>query len=163
MLLPGAKIWKIDLKDAYLAIPLSVYIQKVCQIPVEAPSFRVLLPLLPTFFCSSGLYKVAKSPFLCLEQAQSKNNNLHALNGIFVGGLVDDKEYTDIHTWTLKVSYQYQKVLPRADIDFRISRGDSKFCGNVFEPSWRESPESIESMQGIPRKQFVIFKSWKMW
>ena len=38
-------------------------IQKVCQIPVERPSIRVLLPLLRAFSSSSGLYKVIKSPY----------------------------------------------------------------------------------------------------
>ena len=78
MLLPGGKMCKIDLKDGYFAIPLSPVseIQDVCQIPVEKPSVQVLLPLLQTFSCSSGLYKVIKSPYLSLEKTQYKNNNL---------------------------------------------------------------------------------------
>ena len=77
-LLPGGKMCKIDLKDAYFAIPLSPVceIQDVCQIPVERPSIQVLLPLLRTFSCSSGLYRVIKSPYLSLEKTQYKNNNL---------------------------------------------------------------------------------------
>ena len=47
-------------------------------------------------------------------------------------------------------------MLPRVNIDFKISLGDSRFCGNVFKPSQREIPESTESMQGNPRKQFVF-------
>ena len=71
-------------------------IQKVCQIPVERPSIRVLLPLLRAFSSSSGFCKAIKSPFLSLEKAQCKNNNLprrHATNGTFTGGLVDGKKY----------------------------------------------------------------------
>ena len=71
-------------------------IQKVCQIPVERPSIRVLLPLLRAFSSSSGFCKAIKSPFLSLEKAQCKNNNLprlHATNGTFIGGLVDGKKY----------------------------------------------------------------------
>ena len=50
------------------------------------------------------------------------------------------------------VSAQYQKVLPRANIDFRIYWGDKRFCGNDFEPSQRETPQSTESLPGNPRK-----------
>ena len=39
-------------------------IQEVCQIPVERPSIRFLLPLLRAFSSSSGFYKVIKSPYL---------------------------------------------------------------------------------------------------
>ena len=49
-------------------------------------------------------------------------------------------------------------MLPRVNIDFIISRGDSRFCGNAFKPSQREIPESTESMQGNPRKQFVFLR-----
>ena len=52
------------------------------------------------------------SPFSALdlstEKTQSKNNNLlqrHALNGILVGGFVDGKGYSDIHTPSLGVSH----------------------------------------------------------
>ena len=38
--------------------------QKVCQIPVERPSIRVLLPLFRAFSSSSGFYKAIKSPYL---------------------------------------------------------------------------------------------------
>ena len=130
-------------------------IQKVCQIPVERPSIRVLLPLLRAFSSSSGFYKAIKSPYLSLEKAQCKNNNLprrHATNGIFIRGLVDGKRYTDIHTSTLRVSDQYQKVLPRANIDFRIYRGDSIFWGNNFGSSQGKTPQSTESLPGNPRK-----------
>ena len=50
-------------------------IQDVCQIPVGRPSIRVLLPLLWAFSSSSGFYKTIKSPYLCFEKAQCKNNN----------------------------------------------------------------------------------------
>ena len=65
-------------------------------------------------------------------------------------GLVDGKRYTDTHTIT--VSDQYQKVLPRANINFIISRGDSKFYGNNFQTSQGETPQSTESLSGNPRK-----------
>ena len=58
----------------------------------------------------------------------------------------------DIFTSTLRVSGQYQKVLPRANIDFRISWGDKRFCRNDFEPSQRETPQSTESLPENPRK-----------
>ena len=130
-------------------------IQKVCQILVERPSARVLLPLLWAFSSSSAFYKTINSPYLSLEKAQCKNNNLprrHATNCIFIRGLADGKKYTDIHTSTLRVTHQYQKVLPRANIDFRISRGDSRFCGNYFESSQRETAQRTESLPGNPRK-----------
>ena len=76
----------------------------------------------------------------------------HATNSIFIRGLVDGKRYSDIHTSTLRFSDQYQKVLPRANIDFRISRGDSRFWGNDFEPSQGETPQSTESLPGNLRK-----------
>ena len=78
-----------------------------------------------------------KRPYLTLEKAQGKNNNLpqqHAPNGICIRGLADGKRYTDI-TSTLKVSDEYQEVLTGANIDFTISRGDSKFWENDFGPS----------------------------
>ena len=89
--------------------PLVSEIQKVCQIPVERPSIRVLLPLLRAFSSSSGFYNAIKSPYLSLEKTPCKNNNLpqrHATNGIFIRGLVDGKRYTDIHTSTLRFSDQ---------------------------------------------------------
>ena len=95
------------------------------------PSLQSLLPLLQAFSSSSGFY---------------------ATNGIFIRRLVDGKRYTDIHTSTIRVSDQYQKVLPRANIDFRISRGDSRFWGNDFEPSQGKTPQSTESLPGNPRK-----------
>ena len=131
-------------------------IREVCQIPVERHSIRVLLPLLRAFSSSSGFYKVNKSLYLSLEKAQYKNNNLprgHAPNGIFIRGLVDGKRYTDIHTSTLRVSDQYQKVLPRANIDFRISWGNSRFWGNDFEHFQGETSQSTESLSGNPRKR----------
>ena len=67
--------------------------------------------------------------------------------------LIDGKGYTDIHPSTLRLSDQYQEVLPRANIDFRNCRGDSWFCGNDFEPFQRENPKSTESMQGNTRKR----------
>ena len=48
--------------------PLVSETQEVCQIPVENPSIRVLLPLLRAFSSSSGLYKVIKSPYLSPEK-----------------------------------------------------------------------------------------------
>ena len=78
-------------------------IQEVCQISVERPSIRVLLPLLRIFSSSSGLCKVIKGPYLSLEKAQCKDKNLprqHPPNRIFIRGLVDFKRYTDIHTLT---------------------------------------------------------------
>ena len=135
-------------------VPVSE-IQKVCQIPVERSSIQVLLPFLQAFSTSSSFYKAIKSLYLSLQKTQCKNNNSprqHATNGIFIRGLFDGKRYTDIHTSTLRFSDQYQKVLPRANIDFRISRGDSRFWGNDFEPSQGKTPQSTESLPGNPRK-----------
>ena len=127
-------------------------VQEVCQTPVESSSIRVLLPLPRDFSSSSGFYKAIKSPYLSIEKAQYKNNNLprrHATNGISLEDLLTAR---DIFTSTLRVSGQYQKVLPRANIDFRISWGDKRFCRNDFEPSQRETPQSTESLPGNPRK-----------
>ena len=131
-------------------------IHKVCQIPVERPSIRVFLPLLRDFSSCSGFHKAIKSLYLSLEKAHSKNSNLprrHATNGVFIRGLVDGNRYTDIHTSTHTVSNQYQKVLPRANADFRISRGDSRFWGNDLEPSQGKTPQSTESLRGNPRNR----------
>ena len=127
-------------------------IQEVFQIPVERPSIRVLFPLIWTFSSSSGFYKAIKRPDFSLEKAPCKNNNLsrrHATTSIFFRGLVVGSRYTDIHTSTLRVSDRYQKVLPRANIDFRVSRGDSRFWGNDFEPSQGKTPQSTESSTAI--------------
>ena len=121
---------------------------------MERPSIQILLPLLQAF-SSSSFYQVIKSPYLSLEKAQCKNNNLprrHAPNDIFIRGLNDGMRYTDIHTSTRRVFDQYQKVLPTANIDFRISWGHSRFWGNEFEPSQGETPQSTESLPGYPRK-----------
>ena len=121
-------------------------IQEVCPIPVVKPSIQVLLPLLWAFSSSSYFYKVIKNPYLSIEKVQCKNNNLprrHAVNGIFIRGFVDGKRYTDIHTSALRVSDQYQKVLPRAKINFKISRDDSRIWRNDFEPFQGETSQSI--------------------
>ena len=100
------------------------------------------------FFPFSPATLFFTSPYLYLEKAQYKNNNLprpHAPNGIFI-------RYTDIYTSTLIVSDQYQKVLSGFNIDFRISWGMSIFWGNDFEPSQRETLQSMESIPGSPRK-----------
>ena len=84
MLLSGDKMCKIDLKDAYFVIRLSVCmsvcqyvrIQEVCQFPVERSPIQVLLSLLWTFSSSSGFYEAIKIPHLSLEKGQCKNNNL---------------------------------------------------------------------------------------
>ena len=63
--------------------------------------------ILRAFSSPFGFYKVIKSPYLSLEKAQCKNNNLprrHAPNGIFIRELVNGKRYTDIHTSTFRVS-----------------------------------------------------------
>ena len=142
-------------KGCLLCNPPVSEIQEVCQVSVERPSIRVLFLLLRALSSSLGFYKAIKIPYLSLEKAQCKNNNLplrHATNGIFIRGLVEGKRYTDIHTSTLRVSDQYQKVLPRANIDFRIYRGDSIFWGNNFGPSQGKTPQSTESLPGNPRK-----------
>ena len=100
------------------------------------PSF--FLSFLLAFSSSSDLYKVIKNLYLSLEKAQCKNNSLprwHVPNGIFTTRLVDGIRYTDVYTSTLRVSDQHQKVVPRANIHFRISRSDSRFWGNDIEPS----------------------------
>ena len=79
-------------------------------------SIKVLLSLMPTFYGSSGLYKVIKSPFLSFEQVQCKNSNLpwlHALNFIFIEGLADGTWYIDVINSTLKIFDQDQEVLPK--------------------------------------------------
>ena len=45
-------------------------IQEKCQIPLEKPSIRVLLPLARAFSSYSGLYKVIKSPSLSFENVR---------------------------------------------------------------------------------------------
>ena len=94
--------------------------------------------MLWAFSGCSGLYKVIKSPYFSLEKAQCKNDNLpwqHPPNGIFIRGLADNKRYTNIYTSKLRVSDQYQNILPAANIDFKISWDDSRFWGNDFELS----------------------------
>ena len=130
-------------------------VQEVCPIPVERPSIRVLLPLFWAFSSPFGFYKIIKGPYLSPKKAQCKNNNLprrHATNGIISRGFVDGTRYTDIHASALRVSDQYEKVLPRVNIDFRISWGDSRFWGNDFELFQGETSQSTESLLGNPRK-----------
>ena len=156
MLLPGHKMCKIDLKDAYFAIPLSVKSRKYVRFQWKGFLYEfccLCFGLSPAPLVFTKLLKVPI--FLSLEKTQCKNNNLprqHTTNGIFIRGLVDGKRYTDIHISTLTFSDQYQKVLPRAIIDFRISRGDSRFRGSDFEPSQGKTPKSTESLPGNPRK-----------
>ena len=88
-------------KGCLLCNPPVSEIQEVCQVSVERPSIRVLFLLLRALSSSLSFYKAIKIPYLSLEKAQCKNNNLplrHATNGIFIRGLVEGKRYTDIHT-----------------------------------------------------------------
>ena len=152
MLLLGDKMCKIDLKDACFSIRLSAKSRKSDS---SRKAFYTSFVVFACFSSSSGLYKVINSPYLSFEKAQYKNNNLprrHAPNSIFIRGIVDGKRYTDIHTSTIRVSDQYQKVLPRTNIDFSVSRGDSRFWENEFEPSQGETPQSTESLPEKPRK-----------
>ena len=122
---------------------------------MERPSIRVLLPLHRAFPSFSSFYKIIESLYLSLEKAHCKNNNLprrHATNVIIIRGYVDDKRYTNFHSSALRVSDQYQNVLPRANIDFRISRVDGRFWGNDFEPSQGETSQSTESLPENLRK-----------
>ena len=59
---------------------------------------------------------------------------------------------TDIHTSTLRVFDQYEQVLPRANIDFRISPGDSRVWGNDLEPCQGKTPHSTISLPRNLRK-----------
>ena len=66
-----------DRPEGYIICNPSVTeIQKLCQIPVERSPVQVLLPLLRALSSSFGFYKAIKSPYLSLEKAQFKNNNL---------------------------------------------------------------------------------------
>ena len=138
-------------KDAYFVIHLSVKSQKYVRFQWK--------DLLYKFFCYFGLFsallvfkKLIENSYLSLEKPHCKNNHLpqrYALNSIFIRGLSDGKAYTDIYLSTLKLFVQYQEVLPRVKI--RISRNNSRFCGNDIELSERESSKSTESMQGNPK------------
>ena len=50
------------------------------------------------------------------------------------------------------LSFLINIVLPRANIDFRISRDDRRFWKNDFEPSQGKTPQSTETLPGNPRK-----------
>ena len=94
-----------------------------------------------------SLQSYSKSLSLSLERALCKNSDLswqHAPNGIFFRGLVDGKGYTDIHSSKFRVFDRYQKGLPRANVNFRIFRSDSRFCGN-FIPKMKSSRYRISS------------------
>ena len=155
MSLPGDKMCKIDLKDAYSAMSLSVKSKKYVRFQWKSLLYEFCCLCFRLSPAPLVFTKLLKVPSLSLEKTQCKNNNSprqHATNGIFIRGLFDGKRYTYIHTLTLRFSDQYQKVLPRANIDFRISRGDSRFWGNDFEPSQGKTPQSTESFPGNPRK-----------
>ena len=65
---------------------------------------------------------------------------------------------TDIHTSTLRVFDQYEQVLPRANIDFRISPGDSRVWGNDLEPCQGKTPHSTISLPRNLRKGKVTVR-----
>ena len=138
MLLPGNKMCKVDQKDAYFAIPMLVKSRKYARFQWKGLPYEfccLCFGLSPAPLVFTKLLKVPIS--LSLEKTQCKNNNLprrHATNGIFIRVLVDGKRYIGIHTSTLRFSDQYQKILPRTNVNFRISRGDRRFWGNDLEP-----------------------------
>ena len=79
-----------DRPECILCNPPVSEIQKVCQIPVERPSIRVLLPLLRAFSSSSGFYKAIKSPYISFEKAQCKNNNFYLDDMLLMASSLED-------------------------------------------------------------------------
>ena len=116
MLLPGDKVCKIDLTDAYFAIPLPVKSRKYVRFQWKG--------LLYELCCLC--FGLSPAPLVFTVILKVPISLLRKLN-LRIIIYLDDMRYTDIHTSTLRFSDQYQKVLPRANIDFRISRGDSRF------------------------------------
>ena len=110
-------------------------IQKVCQIPVERPSIRVLLPLLRAFSSSSGFTMLLKVPISLLKKLHVRI--IIYLNDMLLmaSSLEDLLMARDTLIFILQHLGFLINLLPRANIDFRISQGDSRFWRNDFEPS----------------------------
>ena len=90
---------------------------------MENTFIRILLPLLRVFFSSFDLYKVIKSLYFSFSirfNVRIIFTSKKCPEGIFIRGLLDGKRYTYVHTLTLRVSVQYQKVLPRTNIDLEL-------------------------------------------
>ena len=153
MLLPRDKICKINQKDAYFAISLSVKTRKYLRFRWKGLLYKFCWICFRPSSGSLIFTKLLKSPSLSLKKAHCKNNNLpRRCYYIFIKGIVEGNEYTDIHILAIRVSDQYQEVLTTANIDFKIFWGDKRFYENDLKPSQRESPQSNESTQGNHRK-----------
>ena len=114
------------------------------------PYIRVLLHLQRTFSSSSGLYKVIKSPIYLLRKL-SVRITIHVDNMILMASSLEDLLMArDTLISILQCFWPISKVLPRANIYFRIVPGDARFWGNDFESSQGGTTQSTES--GNPRK-----------
>ena len=82
MFLPGDKMFKIDLKDAYFVIPLSVKSRKYFRYQWKGLPYEFCL--LWVFSRSSGLCKVIKSPYLYLPLSLSLSLSLSLLRKLSV-------------------------------------------------------------------------------
>ena len=113
---------KVDLKDVYFAILPSAKSRKYVRF-----QWRILLY---EFCCLCFGFSSAPLTFtklLSLYFSFSIRFNVRIIftskkcpEGIFIRGLLDGKRYTYVHTLTLRVSVQYQKVLPRTNIDLEL-------------------------------------------
>ena len=122
--------------------------QEVCQIPVERPSIRVLLPLIRAFSSFSGFYQVIKSPYFSLEKPQYKNDNLprrHAPNGTLEDLLMARD--------TLIFILQHLGFLINIKKSYLEPTSTLEFLGVIVDSGKRETPQSTESLPGHPRKR----------
>ena len=112
---------KIDLKDAYFAIPLSVKSRKYVRFQWKGLLYEYCclcfeLPPTPLVFT-----KLLKVPISLLRNLDVRiiiylDNMLLMASSLENLFMARDKKYS-----TLRIFDQYQKVLPRANIGFRIS------------------------------------------
>lgn len=65
---------KIDLKEAYFAVPLKL--PEICEIPVGRESIPVYVPMFWSFFNSKNIYKINENTDFSLEKTLHQHHNL---------------------------------------------------------------------------------------
>ena len=130
MLLPVDKMCNIDVKDAYSITALSVELKNYVRF--QWKGLRYEFCFLCFGFSPAPLVftKLSKVPISLLRKLSVRiliylGDMLLMSSSLW--DLLMAKRYTDIHISTLRVSDQFQKVLPRGNIDFKIYLGNSRF------------------------------------
>ena len=154
MLLPGDKMCKIDLKDAYFAIPLSVKSRKYVRFQWKG--------LLYEFCCLC--FGLSPAPLVFTKLLKVPMSLLRKLNVriiiylddmlLMASSLEDLLMARDTLIFILQhLGFLINIVLPRANIDFRIFRSDIRFWNEMTLSLLKEeTPQSTEALPGNPRK-----------